>query len=77
MPCRAYKLAVLLKRTRQAGEEVERALFAKLGSRINVMGEFNQLLQGWGGHAAPHLLNLMHSRVKKAALELSEIQWRA
>jgi hypothetical protein len=29
----------LVKQTRQAKEEVERALSAKLGRRINVMGE--------------------------------------
>lgn len=40
----AAKLAVLVKHTRQAKEEVERALSAKLGRRINVMGEVNQLL---------------------------------
>lgn len=42
----AAKLAVLLKRSRQAKAEVERALAAKLGRRVNIQGEINQLLAG-------------------------------
>ncbi|PRW59500.1 CDK5RAP3 isoform A [Chlorella sorokiniana] len=38
------KLAVLLKRSRQAKAETERALGAKLGRRVNIQGEINQLL---------------------------------
>ncbi|KAL4459017.1 hypothetical protein ABPG75_013882 [Micractinium tetrahymenae] len=38
------KLAVLVKKTRQAKEGAEAALSAKLGRRINIMGEVNQLL---------------------------------
>ncbi|KAI7844631.1 hypothetical protein COHA_001721 [Chlorella ohadii] len=40
------KLAVLVKRSRQAKAEVERALGAKLGRRVNIQGEINQLLAG-------------------------------
>lgn len=38
------KLAVLVKRTRAAKEEAERVLGAKLGRRINIMGEINNQL---------------------------------
>jgi hypothetical protein len=40
----AAKLGALVRRTRQAKEEAERALSAKLGRRINIMGEVNQLI---------------------------------
>ncbi len=40
----AAKLNVLVKRARQAKEGAEAALSAKLGRRINIMGEINQLL---------------------------------
>ena len=46
LPSPAAKLAVLLKRSRQAKAEVERALAAKLGRRVNIQGEINQLLAG-------------------------------
>ena len=45
-PAPAAKLAVLVKRSRQAKAEVERALGAKLGRRVNIQGEINQLLAG-------------------------------
>jgi len=35
---------VLVKKTRQSKEGAEAALSAKLGRRINIMGEVNQLL---------------------------------
>lgn len=38
------KLAVLVKKTRQAKDGAEAALSAKLGRRINIMGEVNQLI---------------------------------
>lgn len=43
-PRAAAKLAVLLKRTRQAKEAIEAALGSKLGRRVNIQGEVNQLL---------------------------------
>jgi hypothetical protein len=40
----AAKLSSLVKRTAAAKEAVEGALGAKLGRRVNVMGEVNALL---------------------------------